>query len=421
MTPLPGVTIVPYGPGTSDERAKRLAGLIEQHEVVISQIPPYLHLPAGVLSNRYFVIDLYAPWILEKLEYARIDPERGDAQRKDDLEILTRLLQVGDYFICASERQRDFWLGALTAAGRLSVRQSGMDPELRNLIDIVPFGLPERKPIPSGPGPRERFEPIGERDAIVLWNGGIWNWLDPETAIRAIKLLVDEHRDCRLVFMGTRSPGHEIAEMAAIERAIALSDELKLTGEHVFFNDWVPYAERQNWIMQASMTLSLHHPTIESRFAFRTRVLDNLWCRVPVVATGGDVMADLITAERIGEVVPAADPLAVANAIKRLLDREHQRRTRQHIARVADRYTWEKVTLPLTTYCAEPWSNRDSASAGTDYVHKLERLYTETADYARHLERAVAEKEQALTDYEGSQRVGEPSWKSRLRAWRNRI
>ena len=75
-------------------------------------MPPYLQLDEETLRSVHMVIDLYAPWYLEKLEYARVDPERGEPLREDDLEILQRLLDIGDFYICASERQRDFWLGA---------------------------------------------------------------------------------------------------------------------------------------------------------------------------------------------------------------------------------------------------------------------------------------------------------------------
>ncbi len=422
-----GLSIVPYGPGTHDERGLRLAALVSDHDVIISQIPPYLYIPPEELSRKFFVVDLYAPWILEKLEYARIDPDRGHAHRKDDLDILKRILAVGDFYICSSERQRDFWLGALTMAARLMPDRISSDPEFRSLIDVVPFGLPTGRPIPNGSGPRETFPVIRDGDPIALWNGGIWNWLDPMTAIHATHILVEQHVPCRLVFMGIRSPSHETAEMEMIDRAIALATDLGLINKHVFFNQWVPYDERQNWLLQATVTLSLHQPTIESRFAFRTRVLDNLWCRVPIIATEGDVLADLVSGERLGEVVAPGNPAAVAAAMQRLFDREQQSAVRRRIASVAQRYTWEQVAEPLRAYCAEPWSNRLPDEPSEDYVRKLERLYTETAGYARELESAVSERDRAISDRDhvlllaaNHSRKLDGVWRSRLRRWRDR-
>lgn len=419
LEPPPGVSIVAYGAGSRNEQGECVARLASQHDVVISQMPPYLYFGPDAFEHSHIVIDLYAPWYLEKLEYARIDPERGEPLRADDLEILRRLLDIGDFYVCASERQRDFWLGSLAAAGRLNSQQLAINPELRSLIDVVPIGLPEKRPLPNGSGPREQYPFIGRHDPIILWNGGIWNWLDPITAIRAIHLLVQGGTQARLIFMGIRNPNLEVAEMDVVTVAREMASELGIEGTHVIFNDWVEADMRQNWLLEASLTLSLHQPTIESRFAFRTRVLDNLWCRVPIVATEGDVLADIVSRDGLGRVVPPGEPQAVAHAITCLLDRDENRDVRRRIAAAAQDYTWERVAGPLLRYCRDPWKNRPGGN-GEDYVHKLERLYTETVQYARSLEQAIEEKNQALDAATRPHRPESDPWRRRLQIWKNR-
>lgn len=413
-----GVSIVAYGDGARDDQQHALAAMMQDFDVVVSQMPPYLHIDEETLKNTHLVIDLYAPWYLEKLEYARVDPERGEPLRADDLEIINRLLSIGDFYICASERQRDFWLGGLTATGRLTTRQLEADPELRSLIDVVSLGLPDSRPIPNGPGPRELFDVIGKHDPIILWNGGIWNWLDPITAIHATHLLVEEGIPARLIFMGVQSPSLEVAEMELVETARKLASDLDLLDRHVIFNDWVEYDERQNWLLQASLTLSLHQPTIESRFAFRTRLLDNLWCRVPIVATEGDVLSDLVALEGLGRVVPPVQPRVVAQAMKEIIREQKEGGLRRRIATVAQGYTWERVAEPLLRYCADPWKNAPESDAA-DYVHKLERLYTETADYAQRLEQAIEAKNTELDWHREKDRASDP-WTRRLQVWKRR-
>ena len=395
-----GVTVVSYGGDDGDAaQGRRLAELIERHEIIVAQHIPFLHTDDAVLSSRHLVIDLYAPWILEKLEYARIDPERGESDRKDDVTILNRLLQLGDFFLCASDRQRDFWLGALASSGRLSLAHAQADSAMRTLIDIVGFGLPKGCPHKTGPGPRETFTAIGPDDPLILWNGGMWNWLDPLTAIRAVGLLASQFPSIRLVFMGTRSPGAQVAEMSVIGAARQLADELNLLDRNVFFNDWVPFDERQNWLLEADATISLHVATLEARIAFRTRMLDNLWCAVPAVVTDGDVLAELVDSEGVGATVPPGDVGAVADALERVLDSSRSRQMRANLSSVATRFTWEKVAAPLLAYCREPWMLDDRASdPGTTYLRGLERLYTETAEYARRLEATVGAKDQALAE-----------------------
>jgi glycosyltransferase involved in cell wall biosynthesis len=395
-----GVAIEVYGqPGSSaDERGHRLANLVANHDVIVAQHLPYLYADAAVLASKYLVVDLYAPWILEKLEYSRIDPERGEIDRKDDVAILNRLLALGDFFVCASERQRDFWLGALAVTGRLELAHAVADPQLRSLIDIASFGLPDGLPRRTGSGPRDAFAAIGPEDRVLLWNGGVWNWLDPLTAIRAVRQVVDDMPDVRLVFMGVRSPGAQVAEMNIVESARTLANDLGLLDRHVFFNDWVPYEERQNWLLEADASISLHTETVEARYSFRTRMLDNIWCGLPCIVTRGDVLADLVEQESIGETVPAGDVDAVTAGIRRAFDRDRARAMRANLASVYDRYTWEAVSAPLLAYCRTPWKlgSRAGRDSSAEYVSGLERMYVDTAEYARYLEQVIEEKNTAL-------------------------
>ena len=48
-------------------------------------------------------------------------------------------------------------------------------------------------------------------------------------------------------------------------RTIRLADSLGLTGKHVFFNEqWVPYAERQNWLLDANCGVTTHFEHVET-------------------------------------------------------------------------------------------------------------------------------------------------------------
>ena len=87
-----------------------------------------------------------------------------------------------------------------------------------------------------------------------------------------------------------------------------------------FFVDWVPYAERQNYLLDADVAVSLHQPGVEAQFAFRTRVLDYLWAGLPMVLSRGDELAARVDREGLGVAVPEGDVDAVAGALALLLD-----------------------------------------------------------------------------------------------------
>ena len=102
------------------------------------------------------MIDLYVPYQLENLELARHLPlPRRIADNDYAQTSLNGQIRRGDFFLCASDKQRDLWLGNLAAMGRVNPRVYDEDPSLRSLIDVVPFGIATEDPVRSGPGPRE--------------------------------------------------------------------------------------------------------------------------------------------------------------------------------------------------------------------------------------------------------------------------
>ncbi|HEX5402414.1 MAG TPA: glycosyltransferase [Pseudonocardiaceae bacterium] len=308
-------------------------------------------------SRKLVVCDIYDPMHLELLEQGKRDT---DEQRAKDLigvtKVLNTQLRRGDFFLCASDRQRHFWLGHLAALGRLTPQLYDADPTADSLLAVVPFGLPGKPPTRTGPGARGVLPGVGADDKVVLWAGGVYSWFDPLTLIRAIGELATRRADLRLLFLGMRHPNPEVPEMDIGARTRSLADRLELTGRHVFFNeDWVPYADRQNWLLDADCGVTTHFHHVETTFAFRTRVLDYLWASLPIVTTDGDSFADLVRAERLGVVVPPCDPQALADALDlAMYDEEFAAGCRERIAVVRERYTWERVLAPLTGYVRSP-------------------------------------------------------------------
>jgi GT2 family glycosyltransferase/glycosyltransferase involved in cell wall biosynthesis len=308
-------------------------------------------------SSKVVVCDVYDPMHLELLEQGR---DGTDEQRALDLAGVTRVLNAqlerGDFFLCASERQRHFWLGHLAAIGRLTPGLYDADPSLRSLLAVVPFGLPGKPPERTAPAIKGVVPGIDEQDRVVLWAGGVYNWFDPLTLLHAVDRLRTDHADLRLFFLGMRHPNPEVPDGSMAFRARELAERLGLVGEHVFFNEsWVPYAQRQNWLLAADCGVTTHFEHVETTFAFRTRVLDYLWAGLPIVTTDGDSFADLVRRERLGVVVPAEDPAALADALQRALyDAEFAAGCRERIAGVRERFTWETTLEPLVAFCRNP-------------------------------------------------------------------
>ncbi|MET1074309.1 MAG: glycosyltransferase [Umezawaea sp.] len=308
-------------------------------------------------STKVLVCDVYDPMHLELLEQGK---EENEEQRALDIVGVTRVLnnqlKRGDFFLCASERQRHFWLGHLAALGRLTPSLYDNDPTVRSLLSVVPFGLPGKPPQRTGPAVKGVVPGISDTDKVVIWAGGVYSWFDPLTLIHAVHRLRDEHPDLKLFFLGMKHPNPEVPDMDIAGQTRALATRLDLVGTSVFFNEtWVPYHDRQNWLLDADCGVTTHYEHVETTFAFRTRVLDYLWSGLPIVTTDGDSFAELVEREGLGVVVRSEDPDALAAALAKVLyDEEFAAGCRERIAVVRERFTWDTVLAPLVEFCRNP-------------------------------------------------------------------
>lgn len=297
------------------------------------------------------VIDLYCPEYLESLENYR-ESRRGVRALMGALNLdrLDDALRVGHHFICATDLQRDLWLGVMLTRGRIDAAVARDDPSLRRLIDLVPFGVDSASPDVGGPGPYA-LDGVDPGDDVILWNGGLWSWLDAETPIRAIAKVRERHPRARLVFMGRAAA---VSARRATAAARALAAQLGLLGSGVIFNEeWVPYAERGAWLRAARCAVSTHHDHLETRFAFRTRLLDCLWAGLPIVCTRGDELATAVEDRRLGATVDPGDVDAVAAGIAQVLDRGRDAYA-PALAQAAADFAWSRVSQPLVGFLEAP-------------------------------------------------------------------
>ena len=341
---LPVATFAPHAPAALD---RLLAGA----DAVVAQPLWPLAMRRLRRSGARLVFDLYDPEVFGTLEHFRGRDRRLRAlMGAFAADRIADALRSGHHVICASERQRDLWLGALLGARLVTPDAYDADPSLRERVAVVPYGVPATPPAPGGGIPRARLG-IGPDDEVVLWNGGLWSWFDAATAIRAIAVLRRRRPRARLLFMGASSAPPARAASAA---ARALARELGLLGEAVVFNDaWVPYAERGAWLRDAACALSTHVDHLETRFSSRTRLLDCFWAGLPIVCTAGDELAARVERDGLGATVPPGDPDAVAAALERVLARGRAAYGPALAAAAAD-HAWPRVAAPLVRWLGDP-------------------------------------------------------------------
>jgi glycosyltransferase involved in cell wall biosynthesis len=340
--------------------------LIAGSDAIVLQGPVSDWYPEILASDVPIAVDLYDPMNLEALE-----SRYADELVPYTTQLLRAQVARGDFFFCASERQRDYWIGMLAGAGRVTSAAYRADPDLRQLVDVVPFGIPNEPPRRTAPGVRGVVEGIGGDDPLLIWNGGLWGWFEPELFIRAIDIARAQIPNIRGYFMGVRDPRVEGLSRET-ESAIALAERLGLRDTHVFFNDWTPYDTRQNVYLEATAAVSFHRAHLETRFSFRTRILDCIWSSLPIVCSRGDVLADLVRNEALGITVAPGEIDAAAEAIVRIVADDALRSTSQdNLTALAHRHTWNTALVPLVDWLARP--SRSLPSMNLDAFERDQR------------------------------------------------
>lgn len=273
-------------------------------------------------AGQKIVYDLFDPTVLELRElYGATPSPRQRVHLAAEWWRLSSALRSADLLMCAAARQRHFY----------EALQSTDTPWIE-----VPFGI----------DPDEIRTCAKSTDNIVVWGGGVWEWLDPATAVEAVLRVNSEGVRARLLFLGRTRPNISLADRGRDDRFDAL---LERGGSLVSANEqWVPYRERLAWLRSGRIAIMLHRRTAEAEYSIRTRLFDAIAAGTPVVATAGGFAADLVESEGLGIVVPPEDASAVADAIRRLLtDDEIYSRCVKNLERIRPRYVWEVVTRPL--------------------------------------------------------------------------
>jgi glycosyltransferase involved in cell wall biosynthesis len=390
--PVAGVTMAFYESG----HWPSLQPLVAQTTTVLLPSDLARFFPELVTSDAVIIIDGYNPllaeWLATYTAGAAADLRELWADR---LRAALPALIMGDLYLCASERQRDWWLGHLEAAGRLNLDTYRDDPAFNRLVQLAGYGLEVKAPNPA-PLIRNVWPGIGSDDKLLVWGGGLWPWLDPLSAIRAIPLLQEQWPTLRLIFPGTRHPNPALDAMPTHRAAaIALAEELGLLDRSVFFGDWVPYDRWQDLLRECDVAVSLHIDTLETRLAYRSRTLESIAAGIPTVATRGDAMSALLEERRVGIAVEVANPESVAQGIQRLLEEPPSVRAEHfHLARAALR--WERLLAPLIDFVLAPRRAPDRSSGYAAGHPVMAELQAEAANLRSQLSAA----QRQITAYE---------------------
>lgn len=319
----------------------RLAKILEDCDAVIAQ---------GQLANDVLLevpelptaIDLYDPFLVENLCYypsLGLDPYRNDHA--------TWVLQLsrGDFFLCSCEEQRQYYLGFLTALGRVHPPGIATDPDLQGLVAVVPFGVPD-----SLPEHRPLLPPKPEGVRRLLF-GGLYDWYNPWPILQALESL--DNPEWHLLFI--RNPNPAGTPQRLLGRVESWCRERGWWQERVRVLDWVPAERRFDLLRDVDLMVATHSMSLETRLSLRTRFLEALAAGCPVVTSEGGAMSRLLRQEEAGWVVPHGSPSDLAAALTEALAGGEALELRlQGAERLLASFAWDKVLEPLADFCSNP-------------------------------------------------------------------
>ena len=266
-----------------------------------------------------------------------------------------------------------------------------------SLIATAPFGVGSYTPKRTSPI-RSMFSAIGRYDPVIVWAGGLHNWLDPLLVINSLSVVLDENPDTRLVFLAGPHPNTSIETMGIRGEAIALARERRLFGRHVFFvNQWVDYADRLEWVADATIGVIADRKHLESKLSHRTRLLDHLTVGLPTVTTFGDPLGTAMADAGAAVATPRTE-FAFGTALASMINDDQRLGEMGRAGRAMGAgLRWEQTLAPLIEWARDPKPavdrsrpRRDVDAGGLGRVGDRIKLHLDDGGAKQVLQRGLA-------------------------------
>lgn len=293
------------------------------------------------------ILDAYVPIFIEVSARGAHNMKSELKNYQADLTRWNHVLKRGDYFICASESQKTFYIGVLGSLGVLNPRSYN-----DNRILIVPFGIHDT-PMKAVRNPYLDLG-ITKQNKIILWFGGLYPWFKVEDYLEAIKHLTKKDKMIKFVFVGGKNPFNDNPDfLKKYNDAIEFTKKHSLYNKSVFFVDWVDFDSRGNWYKHADFVISLNNSGDENAFAWRTRVMDYVWGEVVTITNGGDPLGDMLINHEAAIKLNTLSATDIQKTISRCYtDKNILKNTLKNLKNLKPTFFWNEITKELATVIA---------------------------------------------------------------------
>ena len=124
-----------------------------------------------------------------------------------------------------------------------------------------------------------------------------------------------------------------------------------LLNKQIFFIDWVPYSQRGKWYQEADVVINLHNITKESKYAWRTRIIDFIWGETPIITSGGDEISEMLKKNKAGIILPDNQEASISQALEQVYeDKDSLAQMKENLRKLKPELYWENVTKKLAEF-----------------------------------------------------------------------
>lgn len=319
------------------------------------QIPKKLDIPT--------VLDFHGPHLLER-------EMQGYSLRAANIQEKITAIRKVDFFTCAGEKQRLYFLSWLVAAG-IDLSE--------DVIASIPVSL-------SPDLPDHRWT---NTEPTFVYGGVFLPWQDPFNGLEVLVETIRDRDRGRLKFFGGRHPAYLIGNL---ERFDALVTQLRCS-PRVRLEGMVDHDRLIHEYRRAHVALDAMARNPERELAFTTRTVEYLWCGLPVIHQDYAELSRYIAEYEAGWIVDPEDRGTIRKAVEEVLNcpEEVQRRGGNAQRLVREQLTWDRTIEPLDAFCRAP-TRRDplqlawltqAVNAPTERKN-LRRLLYEASYHYRH-------------------------------------
>jgi tetratricopeptide (TPR) repeat protein len=269
------------------------------------------------------IIDLAVPLILEGVFKGWNADEVGIKKIKS--------LQKGDFFICANERQRSYYLPWLMMAG--------VDLQKEH-IAIIPISLPPK------PLLRKRGDEI-----VFIYSGIFWPWQDSERALMSVLKEIGRLKEGYLKIIGGKFP-------LDYESRVNYRTPLKnVDDSRLIRQDVIPFNKLIDEYCNASCAVDVMKRNIEREHASPIRTMTYLWCGLPVII--GDYMpiSPHINEYGAGWTVSHEDKKGIARIVETIIKNSSilDERSRGAVRLIKEKFNCEETIEHLDRFLKLPF------------------------------------------------------------------